>query len=158
MKNIVIIRLVSVFAVSLLFTVAVVAQEYEYGKPAELKGLTHIFIDTGPDVGNFNRIKNKIVEANLPGIKIVDSMDDAEVTLTFRGDHEQVVEGSRGDIETRNIRTGKALVTIPSKSGKRLRVLMNFEDKQGMFKTKYPSEKFAKQFVEAYKEANSIKN
>lgn len=44
------------------------AQEYEYGKPAELKALTKVFIDTELDVENRNRIVEEIEKAKLDNI------------------------------------------------------------------------------------------
>jgi len=129
------------------------AQNFEYGKPAELKGLTRAYIDVGVDIKSFEEIKKIIQNAKLSQLTIVDSIKESDFVLMFRGGKEAVLVDGDSDLQ----KSGKGVVAIPSASGDRLRILISFESLQNRIGEAKPSTKFAKEFVKAYKEANRLK-
>ncbi|MEQ1762850.1 MAG: hypothetical protein ABL984_06890 [Pyrinomonadaceae bacterium] len=137
----------------LIFASAIAAQDFEYGTTAELKGLTKVHIDVGPDVDNFERIKKVIEKAKLDDLTIVANRDDADFAIFFRGAREQVLVGRATHLKA----VGKGYVVMPSVDGKRGRILMNFESMQDKIGEDKPATRLAKDFVKAYKKANDIK-
>jgi hypothetical protein len=145
-------------------TVPVAAQSYEYGKPSELKGLKKVFVDTGGDMKNRERILNEIEKANL-GIDLLDSADAAEVILNFQGGKEKQLSGvnsttdtygnTRGTASYRKITVGGGQVLVV-KDG-RFRVVLSFDDEEKTVFEKKPATNFGKTFVKAYKKANDLK-
>lgn len=129
------------------------AQEYEYGKSIELKGLTKVFIDTELDAENRNRILEVIEKAKLENLTVVESSADAEVIIMFRGDSENVRIGRANHKRA----IGKGVVATKSADGKKLRVLLSFESTQDKAGEKKPAAKFAKEFIKEYKMANGLK-
>ena len=127
------------------------AQDYEYGKPDELKGRSKVYIDAGADVESYDRIKKVLVKEAVAGLTIVDEMKDADIILSFRGGSENVTVGRA----THKQKTGKGFVALPDE--KRLRVVMNFESSEDKWGEAKPATKFAKKFIEEYKKANNIK-
>lgn len=140
----------------------------EYGKPDELKGITKIFISTGADMTNRQRML-KVFEKEkkkIPDIVILDSPEGAEVVLGFNADRETYLAGvitntptNAGDSTTssptyRNVYTGAGIVFVP-KDENRMRVLMDFSGSARFRWTDWPSEQFAKAFVKAYIKANA---
>lgn len=144
-----------ILATFLLLVLGLVAsaQEYEYGKPIELKGLTKVFIDTELDAENHDRILETIEKAKLENLTVVESSADAEFIIMFRGDSENVQIGRANHKRT----TGKGVVTTKSADGKKLRVLLSFESTQDKAGEKKPAAKFAKEFIKEYKMANGLK-
>ena len=55
---------------------------FEYGTPEELKGVTKIYILTGPDIGARNNIL-KTIQKKLRDIVVTESPETAEVVLLF---------------------------------------------------------------------------
>jgi hypothetical protein len=143
-----------IYAILMIVGLAAVtsAQDFEYGSPSELKDLTAVYIDTGPDLESYNRIKDVITEAKLD-LKFVTTVDASDFVIMFRGDSRLVQVGHA----TKEQATGKGFVAIPSADGKRARILMNFQSTQNRFKEKKPATKLAKDFVKAYKLANGLK-
>ena len=74
-------------AMLLAFAPAALPQSpnFEYGSPADLRGVTKVYVYTGMnlDVRN-NIIKN--IEKKLPQIRVVESANDAQVVLSFAAD------------------------------------------------------------------------
>jgi hypothetical protein len=132
----------------LIFALTAFSQEYEYGKTSELKGLTKIYINTGTDGQSHDRLVEYIEKVNITGLKIVDSANEAEISIILQTDK---IRGGYGMVEH-----GKGYVAVKGSDLKKARILINFE----AVRTSYggrPVEKIAKQFIKAYKEANEIK-
>lgn len=156
------------FLLLLLFTTSVVAQDIEYGKPRDLKGLTRIYVDTRGDIANRDRII-EVFEKEKSGLVVVDTFDEAQILMRFSGDSVEKITGATTRpaddliptaITTTNERTyavGKGTIAIWSKTAAaRLRIIMNFESTQDRIGEKNPASKFAKEFVKAFKEANGL--
>lgn len=141
------------FFLILLFTWTMCAQDYEYGKPAELKGLTKVFIDAGPDVNAYNDLKDTIVDAKIAQLVFVTKVAESDFVILFRGSREPMRTGTA----TKEFNTGKGFVGIPSADGQRVRLLLNVESTQNRLGEKRPAIKLAKEFIKAYKTANDIK-
>lgn len=138
------------------------AQDFEYGKPIELKGLKKVYVNTGSDVKNRTRIVEEIEKANL-GVEFVDGDEDAEIFLTFRGETNEVTSGASTqmignsaitNINTERLAAGAGLVAIGGKSKPRL--LISVENSQQSKLEKKPSVKFAREFIKQYRIANGI--
>ena len=137
-------------ALTLLFLVSFMsAQDFEYGNPSELKGLKRAFIDVGPDVKNFNRIKDEIDGAKLPGFEIVSDVDVSDFVILFRGDKGVEITGDNSYRRD----TGKGYVGIRSRDI----VLISFDEMQDKLFEKKPAIKFTREFIKAYKKANGLK-
>src|ERR1044071_3293686 len=65
----------------------------EYGKPEELRGLTKVFVDSGGNMKDRERIQNEIRKSGI-GVELLDSEAGAEVILKFGGGKEQVTDDS----------------------------------------------------------------
>lgn len=137
----------------LTFSFAAPAQEYEYGKPSELKGLTKIYINTATDVESHDIFTKEIEKANLPSLEIVDTANDAQIILMYEGGKSDVLYGGT----TMQRSAGKGFVAIKGKDTDKLRLLMNFENTKNTILEKKPAEKLAKEFVKQYKIANGLK-
>lgn len=143
-----------VLLVSFLLGLSLVtlAQDYDYGKPSELRGLTKVFIDTGVDIENRNRIVKVIEDAKILGLKILERGEAAEVIISFREDRRPRQVGRT----TRYDRTDEGFVVIAATDGKRMKILMSFESTQDKAGENKPATKFAKDFVKEYKKANTL--
>jgi N-methylhydantoinase B/oxoprolinase/acetone carboxylase alpha subunit len=133
----------------------------EYGKTSELKGLKKVFVDTGGDMKNRERITKEIEKAKL-GIELLDSVDGAEIILDFNSGKEKylasVNTNPQGTVSTpiyRSRNTGEGKVFIVKDN--HLRVVMSFEDEERTVFEKKPATNFAKTFIKAYKKATSSK-
>jgi hypothetical protein len=98
-----------IFALLLVLALCVPALAQEYGKPEELKGLTKMFVDTGGDMKNRERISKEIEEAKL-GIQLLDSEEGAEIILDFGGGKDKRLGGSDGILRTKTYTTGTGRV------------------------------------------------
>lgn len=142
----------------------VVGQSFEYGKPAELRGLKKVFVDTGGDMKNRERILNEIEKAKL-GVELLDSAEGAEVILSFQGGKEKEMSGVNSTTDTlgntrstpayRKITVGAGQVFVVRRE--RLRVILSFDDEEKTVFEKKPATNFGKTFVKAYKKANDMK-
>ncbi len=140
---------ISVFI--LLISSVCFAQNIEYGKPEELKGIKKIFIDTEANMKSREAIIKEIEKAKLD-IEILDSADGTEVVLLFFAGTDDIVTGNNGNVATVKRKAGTGFVFIPK--GERQRVLLSFDDvKKSVFEKK-PETNFAKAFIKAYKKAN----
>lgn len=122
------------------------AEACDYGTPAELRGLTRIFVDAGASNEHRDMIVSEIEKARL-GLEVMVAPEQAEVVLRFRGaefrrpDFLQALHGGRG--EAFLLRDG------------RLRAVMVFAGtRTGAWGAK-PATKFAAAFVQAYRKANT---
>jgi hypothetical protein len=136
------------------------APQTEYGKPEELKGLTKVFVDTGGNMKDRERIQNEIRKSRL-GVELLDSQDGAEVVLKFGGGKEELDGGSFGSIlfpgigvyRTVNVGDGHVYIYRDGKP----RLVMSYEGVETHIWEKKPAKNFGKRFVEAYKKANGLK-
>ena len=150
-------------AILLVLSAIAKAQEplkTEYGKPAELKGLTKLFVDTGGDTEQRNRILKEFEKEKLPGLTLLDSSDDAQVILFFGGSkvaytRGQVTQGT-GSVGTDYRSTGKGVAFIP-KPPNTMRILLSVESVKYYVWTAKPEVKFVRDFIKAYKVANGLK-
>jgi hypothetical protein len=159
-------KFAAITLLSLLFALVVGAQtsNFEYGKPQELKGLTKVFVDTGGDMKNYERITSEIEKAQLPGLMLLDSPNGAEIVLLFKQNIETTISATsrpiygtsvtRTDVDEQKMLAGEGLVFIPKED--RRRVLLSFSDVQRAFEKK-PAVNFAKTFLKAYRKANGLK-
>lgn len=141
-----------IFIFFFAFSISAQTNDYEYGKPAEFKGLTSIYINTGTDVESREIIVKEIEKADVP-LKIVDDLKDAEIFLMYQGGMKDVQYKATTDQRS----TGKGFVAIKGKTPDRLRLLLSFEDTKNTYLEKKPAIKFAREFVKVYKKANDSK-
>lgn len=130
-----------------------------HGSTAELKGVRRIFIDA--DAKDRERML-KVFRKNakkIPGVQVVDYPADAEVTLIYRVDE----GGIFGKDVTQPLPNGTTISTGPNYEirafafgyvMKWTRILMQYDTTKSTIMPSWPSEQFAKQFVEAWAKAN----
>ncbi len=142
----------------ILCAATITAQRNQYGKPEDLKGLTKVFVDTGGDIKNRERIQKEIESAKL-GVTLLDSEDDAEIIINFGADKTARVEGGTtngtGHIRTDTFNTGKGGVYV-MKNGQAV-IVISYEGEETHLWEKKPATSFGKAFVKAYKKANGLK-
>jgi hypothetical protein len=163
------------FAVAVIFvTTCGMAQErpaFEYGTPAELKGIKSIFIDTGADLPARRRILKEILKQfkDVPDEKwpvLTDRREEAEVLLaygnsfdTFTTSVVTTVDPTTGIATSsprrKTTRTGTAFVALRLPGGG-LRLLMDFSDEKRSRFEHDPETNFVRHFAKAYMEANGI--
>lgn len=137
----------------LTFTLPVYAQApiIEYGQPAELRGVTKVFVDTGLDAQQ-RGVVVKEIKKQLPDLEIVSRPEESEIHLRFF-----LKEMRDGRIEW----VGTVVKLIDANH---MRALCSFKDdlppiyEQHSIKS-YGIERimplrFAREFVKAYKKAN----
>lgn len=133
-------------------------QSYSYGKPSDLKSLKKVFVDTGGDVINRERILKEIRNAKLE-LQLLDSEEGAEVILVFAGGKEQITVGSvsngTGSVSTRRVNVGEGKVFILRDN--KMLVVMSYEGEERKIWEKKPGTNFGRAFVKAYKKANGLK-
>jgi hypothetical protein len=130
-------------------------QEFSYGKPQELKGLRKVFVNTGGDITNRERIFKEIQNAKLD-LELLDSEEGAEVILVFAGGKEQITVGSvsngTGSVSTRRVNVGEGKVFVIRDN--KMRIVMSYEGEERKIWEKKPATNFGRAFVKAYKKAN----
>ena len=132
----------------------------EYGKLEELKGLTKVFVDTGGNMKDRERIQREIRESRI-GVELLDSQEGAEVVLKFGGGKEAATDDSfsavlfpsLGVFRTVNVGEGHVYVYRDGKA----KLVMSYEGVETHLWEKKPAKNFGKRFVEAYKKANGLK-
>ena len=137
-------------------------QEYEYGKPEEMNGLTKIFIDTKGDLKDRDRIIEEIEKSGV-ALKVVDLKSDAELFIDFNTSVSKQAVGrtitntydprfSVNVVSEQKVKIGEGKVTIRGKSSDNPRVVMNFDGGK-----RNPASAFVKEFIKAYQKANKMK-
>lgn len=156
------------FILILTTSALLVSGQIEYGKPADLKGLTKVFIDTGADMEVRQRIIKQLEKANL-GIEVLDTDDDAEIMMIFRDQESDSVTGvSSNTTETEwNRQTTSTIIKVPLIAGEgrvfiqgasgKPRLILSVQNSQQSRLEKRPSTKFTNAFIKAYREANDLK-
>ena len=131
------------------------------GKPEEMKGLTKVFIDSGVDLNDRERIV-KVIESAKLGLTVLDSAEGAEIILNFVGGERQTTT------DTYNVVTkiyaplpvtlsfGRGVVYVVRDD--RRRAVLTFRDDGGNhFFPKKLATNFGKKFVKAYRRAQGAK-
>jgi hypothetical protein len=140
----------------LILSLLVTFQSTEYGKPEELKGLTKVFVDTGGDMKNRERITKELAKLKL---ELLDSAEGAEVVLDFgAGKSERIsgtMSGGQGTLGTRRINTGQGRVYV-IREGK-ARLVLSYEGEEKFAWEDKPASNFGKMFAKAWKKANGMK-
>jgi hypothetical protein len=81
------------FGVTLFSLITIApAQDYEYGDPEDLKGLTKYYVETRGDV----KVRKKIVEAiskKLPNLFLTDEQANSEIRLDFFSELQDGLKG-----------------------------------------------------------------
>src|ERR1700755_545112 len=115
----------------------------EYGTPAELKGLTRVFVSTGSDLKLRGEILRELEKkkASEMGVKVVDRYDDAEIVLALGTDYDGNFTKARG------------YVSRPVPGGSRL--LMDFSSSRALKWGKSNAGRFVERFLKEYKKANA---
>ena len=128
----------------------------EYGSPGELRGVAKVFVDTGMDARERERIIGEI-QKKLPRLAIVSRPEDADVHLRFDFPNRQqvpVIVYPR-PYPLPGGRYGQGVGTVVRILGPdRVRVLMSFRDARGTVFEREPSVNFAREFIKAYDKAN----
>lgn len=148
----------------LIFALAMTcfAQNYELGGIGDLKGKTAVFLSPEIDFEDQGRI-TKIVEKANVGLKIVSSLSEADIVLTFGGSTSMVTTGASAT-STQNT-SNVNLVTVPLEEGsgivlvkgeEKLRLVLKVSNSQQSRMEKRPVTKFAEAFVKAYRSANGL--
>lgn len=139
--------------VLLTLTIATRAQQdYDYGKPEELKGLTKFFLDVENDLDAYNRIREEIEKSGLK-ISLVRNVDEAEGVLAFMSD--SVTTFYNGNSLQKAV--GIGIVARMAVGASKPRMLMQFRETQNWKLENHPATKFAREFIKAYKKANGLK-
>ena len=141
----------------------------EYGAPAELRGVSKIFIDTGMDARQRELIVKEI-SRELPGLVIASRPEDAEVHLRFTlrdqvigqnvvYPHPHPPAGSGTSvgvgIPVSGVTWTEGVGTVVRVVGAgRVRVLSSFRDARGNRFERKPSTNFAREFIKAYKKTH----
>lgn len=140
-----------------LFALTADAQQgptIEYGAPGELRGVTKVFVDTGMDAQQREKIVAEI-QRKLPQLLIVARPEDTDVHLRFEFSESApvVVYPQPYPIPATRGREGVGTV-VRLLNADRVRVLMSFRDFRGTFLEREPSVNFARDFIKAYEKAN----
>jgi len=147
-------------------------QIVEYGSPAELKGVTKIFVYTGLELEVRNNIVKEITK-RLESIEVTNRPEEAEVILMFAADSSTFLAGIGTTSNTtsfgttsnttstttpnyQSVITGDGTVIRVLDKG-RLRLIMQFGDSRHSVFERRPSTNFARKFVEEYQKANRKK-
>ncbi len=145
-----------------LFASFAVAQEYEYGKPDDLKGLTTVYIDTHGNIKDREKIIEEIKKAKLD-LTAVDAKSDATIFINFSTTTSRQAVGrtivnpvdpqyNAHVVSEYDLEAGDGMVTVKGKSPTVPRVVLNFHGGR-----RNPAGDFVKKFIKAYKEANGLK-
>lgn len=165
----------------ILFCASVaLAQEvqFQYGSTDELRGITKIYVYTGPSLDTRNNIVKEI-KKRLKDIVVTDRPEDAEIHLVFEASARSFYAGTYSTSDSNasatvtgpGTATGKATTNTTSTPiyriaidgygfvGKRIgsdtvRLLMDFQDTKSTRWERRPSTNFARAFCKAYEKAN----
>lgn len=125
---------------------------FVYGEQMEMRGLTRLYIDTGPNLKQRDDILKRILSKQI--VTVVAEPESAELFLYYRGDKATTCDGGKlviplesGVIVTsgcRDKKVGYGLVARPGAEGQ-IRLLLSEEG---------GPEKITKAFIKAYKNVN----
>jgi hypothetical protein len=147
-------RLGWLFLPVLTFALPSLAQSpiIEYGRPDELRGVTKVFVDAGPDAQQQEVVVREI-KKQLPNLEIVSRPQESNIHLRFS------LKETR-DGRTQGLGTVVKLIDV-----NRARTLCSFKDDLPPIYARHSIKnfgverimplRFAREFVKAYKKANS---
>jgi hypothetical protein len=159
-------RRLTIFPFLLLLVCASVAraQDFDYGTPDDLKGVTKVFVYTGTDLDARENIMKEITK-KLPQITLTGNADEAEAVLQygsvadkyFAGMHSTSDGyGTTSTSQYRKVQVGSGVV-LKKGENNRMRLVLNFNDEQKSRFERRPSTNFARKFIDAYQKANGLK-
>jgi hypothetical protein len=135
--------------------------KHRHGKPEEMKGLTKVFIDSGTDPKDRERIV-KVIESAKLGLTVLDSAEGAEIILNFVGGERQTTDDYYNAVTKIyaplpvTVGFGRGVVYVVR--GNRRRAVLSFQDDGGNhFFPKKLATNFGKKFVKAYRRAHRAK-
>ena len=130
-------------------------------KPEEMRGLTKVFVNSGTDPNDRERIIKEIESAKL-GLTILDSAEGAEIILNFVGGERQTTVDYYNAVAKIyaplpiTLAFGRGVVYVVR--GDRRRAVLSFHDDGGNhFFPKKLATNFGKKFVKAYRRAQGAK-
>ena len=148
--------------------------EFEYGGIEDFKDVSRIYIDTGTRLNLRNEIADRI-RKKIPHLVVTNKPDEAELILDFTLDKRrgfsadgimvQLGAGSGGPAYF-GVSLASSLMTTDQEGHglvyrqleeNKIRILMEFSGSKKFLFQSSPVKKFAKQFIRAYSEVNSIK-
>jgi len=141
-KALIVVALASLLLPSVAAAQDVSEQQFEYGSSAELRGVTRIFVYTGPDLELRQNIAAHIQKALGKSVTSAEAASDAQVTLLA------IPHGAY--MEFIAICPGKTSRDVP-------RLLLQLKAAQSRlpFNRDRPSSRFAELFVREWKKANT---
>jgi hypothetical protein len=119
------------------------AKDCRIGNPDELRGLRRVHVDARNDAQHLTDIVSEIEKADL-GLQVVARPEDAEILLRFHGERffeDKTIDGGRGEV---------TIVRHPDSV-----VVLQFTDRDTSVWGRPPSINFGREFVKAYKKANT---
>ncbi len=119
------------------------AKECRLGNPDELRGLTRVHVDTRGAAEYLANIVSELENAGL-GLHVVARPEDAEILLRFHGQRfyeDKKIDGGRGEVTI--VRDLDSVVVL------------QFTDRDTSVWGRAPSINFGREFVKAYKKANT---
>lgn len=131
------------------------------GKPEEMKGLTKVFVESGADLKDRERIV-KVIESAKLGLTVLDSVEGAEIILNFVGGERQTTVDSYNAVTKiyapLPIKLGFGRGVVYVVRGDRRRAVLSFrDDGWNHFFPKKLATNFGKKFVKAYRRAHGAK-
>lgn len=130
-------------------------------KPEEMRGLTKVFVDSGTDLKDRERIV-KVIESAKLGLTVLDSAEGAEIILNFVGGERQTTVDYYNAVTKIyaplpiTLGFGRGVVYVV-RGGQR-RAVLSFQDDGGNhFFPKKLATNFGKKFVKAYRRAQGAK-
>jgi hypothetical protein len=131
------------------------------GKPEEMKGLTKVFVESGADPKDRERIV-KVIESAKLGLTVLDSAESAEIILNFVGGERQTTVDYYNAVTKIyaplpiTLGFGRGVVYVVRDGGRRV-VLTYRDDGGNHFFPKKLAKNFGKKFVKAYRRAHGAK-
>jgi hypothetical protein len=119
------------------------AKDCRLGNPEQLRGLRRVHVDARNDAKHLANIVSEIENADL-GLQVVARPEDAEILLRFHGQR---------FVEDKTIDCGRGEVTIGRHPDSV--VVLQFTDRDTSVWGRSPSLNFGREFVKAYKKANT---
>jgi hypothetical protein len=119
------------------------AKDCRIGNPDELRGLRRVHVDARNDAQHLTDIVSEIEKADL-GLQVVARQEYAEIILRFHGERffeDKTIDGGRGEV---------TIVRHPDSV-----VVLQFTDRDTSVWGRPPSINFGREFVKAYKKANT---
>jgi hypothetical protein len=120
--------------------VAGAADDYEYGKPGDLKGLTAYYLDTRTDITTRNEVETK-VRAETDRLRLVDKREEAQI----------IVDATGGDSDGGG---PSFLVYVAGEDG-RPRLIQKFKYTHSKLPRLRPTSRFAQDFVALWRQGQA---